>query len=128
MLWKKFRPGAWGRRGLRVQERDIAPSKKRRTSIEHSASGADPAMKVTEFDKPDPGELAVRIRGLAIDAHDALNDPLVTAAKVNDLSRRIHELRRAARSARLGEIDRWLHQVQRRVEERWPAARLAPRA
>jgi hypothetical protein len=82
----------------------------------------------TESKKPAPQELAVMIRELAVDAHHALNDPLVTAARLADLSRRIKELRKATRSVRLNEIDRWLHQVQRRVEERWPAARLTIRA
>ena len=97
MLRKLLRPDAWRRRGR------------------------------TESNKPDAEELAARIRELAVDAHHALNDPLVTAARLNDLSRRINELRKAARSARLSAIDRWLHQAQRRVEERWPAARLTTR-
>jgi hypothetical protein len=82
----------------------------------------------TESNKPDAEELAASIRELAVDAHQALNDPLVTAAKLNDLSRRIEELRRSARSACLSEIDGWLHQVQRQVDERRPAARLTTRA
>lgn len=98
MLRKLLRPDAWRRR--------------RRTA----------------FDKSDPEALAARIRELAVEVHHALNDPLVTAARLADLSRRIHQLRKAARSARLSEIDRWLHQVERRVEERWPAARLTTRA
>jgi hypothetical protein len=52
----------------------------------------------------------------------------VTAGKLDELSRRIEGLRRSARSARLGEIDGWLHQVQRQVEGRRPAARLTTRA
>jgi hypothetical protein len=84
--------------------------------------------KVTEFNKPDPEELAVGIRELAVDAHQALNNPLVTDAKLDDLSRRVNELRRATRSACMSEIDRWLHQVQRRIEERWPAVHLTTRA
>jgi hypothetical protein len=84
--------------------------------------------QVTEPNRPDAEELAAGVRALAVDAHDALNDPLVTAATLNHLSRRIEELRRAARSAHLSEIDRWLQQAQRRVEERWPAARPTTRA
>ena len=84
--------------------------------------------QVAEFKKPDAEELASRIRALAVDARDALNDPFVTVARLAELSRRINELRKAARSARLSDIDRWLHQVQRRVEERRPAARLTTRA
>jgi hypothetical protein len=80
-----------------------------------------------ESKKTEPQELAVMIRELAVDAHRALQDPFVTAAKLADLSRRIKELRKSTRSARLSEIDCWLHQVQRRVEERWPAARLTTR-
>jgi hypothetical protein len=98
MLRKLLRPDAWRRRGL------------------------------TESKKPEPQELAVMIRELAVDAHHALNNSLVMAVELKDLSRRINGLRKAARSARLSEIDRWLHQVQRRVEERWPAARLTTRA
>jgi hypothetical protein len=98
MLRRMLRPDAWRRRGR------------------------------TEFNKLDAEELATRIRELAVDAHHALNDPLVTPAEMSELSRRVEELRKAARSARLSEIDRWLHQVQRRVEERWAAARLTTRA
>ena len=127
MLRKRFSLAEWSRRGLNFPG-DIAPSKKRRTSIEHSASGEDPTMKATEFNKPDPEDLAVRIRELAVEAHQALNNPFETAARMNDLSRRIKELRKAARSACMSEIDRWLHQVQQRVEERWPAVRLTTRA
>lgn len=79
------------------------------------------------FNTSDPEALAAKIRELAVDAHHALNNPLVTAAELKELSRRINRLRRATRSARLSEIDRWLHQVQRRVEERWPAASLTTR-
>ena len=84
--------------------------------------------QVTASNKPDAEELAARIRELAVDAHHALNDPFVTVARLAEQSRRINELRKAARSARLSDIDRWLHQVQRRVEERRPAARLTTRA
>ncbi len=93
-----------------------------------SGQGRNLQEQVTESNKPDAEELAARIRELAIDAHHALNDRFVTAARLADLSRRITWLRKGARSARLGEIDRWLHQVKRRVEERWPAARLTTRA
>jgi hypothetical protein len=82
----------------------------------------------TESNKPDAEEFAASIRELAVDAHQALNDPLVTTAEVRDLSGRINKLRESARSASLSEIDRWLQQVQRRVEERWPAARRTTRA
>jgi hypothetical protein len=98
MLRKLLRPDAWRRRGR------------------------------TEFNRSDPAALAARLRELAFDAHRALNDPLVTTVEVGDLSRRINNLRESARSAGLSEIDRWLQQAQRRVEERWPAARPTTRA
>jgi hypothetical protein len=98
MLRKLLRPDAWRRRGR------------------------------TEINESDPEALAAKIRELAVDANHALNDPFVTAARLADLSRRIKALRKATRSARLSEIDRWLHQVQRRVEERWQAARLTTHA
>lgn len=81
----------------------------------------------TGFNRSDPAALAARIRELAVEVHRALNDPFVPAVTLAGLSRRIKELRKATRSTRLSEIDRWLHQVQRRVEERWPAARLTTR-
>jgi hypothetical protein len=55
---------------------------------------------------------------VAIDSHHAVKTPFVTVAKINDLSREIHELRKAARAAYMNEIDFWLHQLQRQVEER----------
>jgi hypothetical protein len=96
--------------------------------MEKCALGAGPTMKASEFKKLDPEELAERIRKLAIDTHHALNNPFVTAARIDELSRRIHELRKEARAACLSQIDCWLHHVQRQVENRWPVARLSTRA
>jgi hypothetical protein len=76
----------------------------------------------------EPEQLAERIRKLVIDSHHAVNNPFVTATKMNDLSREIHELRKAARTACMSEIDCWLHRLQRQVEERFPAVRLTTRA
>ena len=81
-------------------------------------------MRADEIKKLDPAELAARIRKLAIETHHALNNQLVTAAKIDELSHQIHELRREARAACLSQIDRWLHNVQRQVENRWHAGRL----
>jgi hypothetical protein len=119
---------AWKRWGPGLQEQDMAPSRKRRSSREHSAPGTDPTTTPTEFKEPELEELPVMIRELAVDAHRALKNPLVTAAEMSDLSRRIDALRKAARSACLSEIDRWLQQVQRRVDERRQTARLTTRA
>jgi hypothetical protein len=96
--------------------------------MEKCALGAGPTMKVLEIRKLAPEELAERIRKLAIDTHHALNDPFVTATRIDELSRRIHELRKEARAACLSQIDCWLHQVQRQVENRWPGVRLTTRA
>jgi hypothetical protein len=84
--------------------------------MEQCALGAGPTMKTSEFKKLAPEELAERIRKLAIDTHHALNNPFVTAARIDELSRQIHELRKEASAACLSQIDCWLHQVQRQVE------------
>jgi formiminotetrahydrofolate cyclodeaminase len=85
-------------------------------------------MSVSEFRKIEPEQLAKRIRKLALDSHHAVKNPFVTATKMKDLSREIHELRKEARASSLSEIDCWLQHVQRQVEARWPAVRLTTRA
>ena len=85
--------------------------------MEQFTLGAGPTMKVAKIKKVDPEELAARIRRLALDSHHAMRNPFVTAAKRDELSREIRELRKAARAAYLSEIDCWLHQFQRQVEE-----------
>ena len=86
--------------------------------MEECALGAGPTMKVAKIKKLNPEELAARIRKVAIDSHHAVKNPFVTAAKMNELFREIHELRKAARAAYMSEIDCWLHQLQRQVEDR----------
>jgi hypothetical protein len=76
-------------------------------------------MKSSELKKVDPEQLAARIRRLALDSHHAMRNPFVTAAKLDELSREIRDLRKAARAAYLSEIDCWLQRVQRQVENRW---------
>ena len=73
-------------------------------------------MKAAKIEKVDSEELAARIRKLALDSHHAMRNPFVTAAKMNELFREIHELRKAARAAYMSEIDCWLHQLQQQVE------------
>ena len=85
-------------------------------------------MKVTRFDKLDSERLAEASRRLAIKIHHALSNPFVTSTRVNELSRQIHELRKGAREASLGEIEGWLHRLRRQVEAHWPAVRLTTRA
>lgn len=64
----------------------------------------------------DPEQLAAGIRRVAIDAHQALHNPFVTATRMNELFRQIRELRMAARASSLSEIDCWLDRLQRQVE------------
>ena len=85
-------------------------------------------MNVSASSKIEPEQLAKRIRKLALDSHHAVKSPYVTAARMKELSREIHELRKEARASSLSEIDCWLHHVQRQVEAHWPAVRLTTRA
>jgi hypothetical protein len=92
--------------------------------MEQFTLGAGPTMKASELKKVNPEQLAARIRKLALDSHHAMRNPFVTAAKLDELSREIRDLRKAARAAYLSEIECWLHNVQRQVEKRLPVVHL----
>lgn len=95
--------------------------------MEQFSSEEGPTMKVSERKMVEPEQLARRIRKLAIDSHQAVKNPFVTAAKLDDLCREIRELRRVARAGYLSDIECWLQNVQRQVENRCPAVRLTTR-
>ena len=85
-------------------------------------------MKVSKFEKLDSEGLAEASRRLANEIHHALSNPFVTGTRVNELSRQIHELRKGAREGSHGEIDAWLHRLQRQIEAHRPSVRLTTRA
>jgi hypothetical protein len=126
-LRKKPSLNAREKRGLKFQKQGISLFKTGRPLMEQFASGAGPTMNVSERKKVEPEQLARRIRKLAIDSHNAVKNPFVTAAKLDELYREIHELRRVARAGYMSEIECWLQNVQRQVENRCPAVRLTSR-
>ena len=85
-------------------------------------------MKVSKFENLDSEGLAEASRRLANEIHHALGNPFATGARVNELSRKIHALRKRARETSLCEIDGWLHRLQRQVETHRPSVRLTTRA
>ncbi len=85
-------------------------------------------MKVSKFEKSDSEELAEASRRLANEVQHALSNPFVAGAKVDELSRKLHMLRKKARETSLCEIDGWLHRLQRQIETHRPSVRLTTRA
>jgi hypothetical protein len=85
-------------------------------------------MKVSKFEKLDSEELAEASRRLANEIQHALSNPFVTGDRVNEISRRIHVLRKRARETSLCEIGGWLHRLQRQVEAHRSSVRRTTRA
>jgi hypothetical protein len=62
--------------------------------MEQFASGAGPAMNLSEVNKIEPEQLAKRIRKLALDCHHAVKNPFVTSAKMNHRNRSVWQRHR----------------------------------